>query len=727
MKKFSIEYLTQISAQNPWKAVGVWLLVVVFSVYMIVGYLGSALTNKYTFTKDLESKEAQKVLEEKMGVKAETAETIVIESKDKTVNDPEYRVYVESIYQKVIALESNVKKGVNYYISPNPAFVSEDKHMTVILLTMAGGEEKAVDNAEKVRQVLDENQKEGFETGITGIGSINADTNKVSEETIQKAEMFGIPLALIVMISIFGTLVAALVPLLLAGVSIVSAMGITSIVGQWNVFVFFAVNMIVMMGLAVGIDYALFIVSRFREERYKGYDTVEAIARTGATASHAVFFSGLIVLIALGGLMIVPMNVFRSLAAGAIFVVAIALVSVLTLLPAIFSILGDKVNSLKIPFIKQKNLGADRRGGFWDKVSALVMRHPILSVTVTAGILINLTIPAFNIKTGASGADSIPDNLQSVQTLHKLEDNFHLSVSPPLQIVVDGDVESKDVEQGMDELRLALSEKPDVFGEAEFKADKEKDVGLLTVPMLLAANTQEATNEVKNLRENTISKAFEGVDAEVLVGGRAAENLDYFELTDEYRPIVFGFVLGLSFILLMLVFRSLVVPAKAIAMNLLSVGATYGLLVLVFQEGYGSKIFGFDTVEAIDAWIPLFLFAVLFGLSMDYHVFLLSRIRERFLRTGDNTESVAFGLRTTGRIITGAALIMVIIFAGFAAGDLVMFQQMGFGLGVAVLLDATIIRSILVPASMKLLGKWNWYLPRWLEWLPEINVEEKEE
>jgi len=724
MKRFSTKGLARMSARNPWRVVGAWLILLALSFYLIFNYLGSALTNGMTFAKELESDKARKVLESKLNVPDKITETILVKSESQTVDDADFRTLTEKIYKDTIRLKDNVEKGITYYIFPDPSLVSKDKHKTIIVLTMTGGEAEAVDNAKAVRKILDENKKDGFEVGMAGQGSINADTNRIAEETFQKAEIFGIPLAFVVMVAVFGTLVAAFVPLIIAAFAIITALGITAIVGQKFGLTFYIINMILMMGLAVGIDYALFIVSRFREERRKGLDKVDAITKTGSTASHAVFFSGLVVLIALAGLMIVPMSIFMSLSAGAIFVVTMAIVSILTLLPAILSILGDRVNSLKLPFIKRESIGADKRGGFWDKMSGAVMKHPVISVVLTAGLLIALTIPAFHIKTGAAGIDSIPDSLPSVKAYKDIQKEFSLGISPPLHIVINGNANSEKVKKGLGELENKLKEKSDIYGKPEkYRTNGKGDTGVLVVPLFKDANTQEATREVKDLRNNIIPDSFKDSEIEVLVGGAAAQNLDYFELTDQYRPIVFAFVLGLSFILLMLVFRSLVVPAKAIVMNLLSVGATYGLLVLVFQEGYGSKIFGFGKVEAIDAWVPLFLFAVLFGLSMDYHVFLLSRIRERFMYTGDNTESVTFGLRSTGKIITGAALIMLAVFAGFATGDLVMFQQMGFGLAVAVLLDATIIRSVLVPASMKLLGKWNWYLPGWLKWLPELHVE----
>ncbi|MBI5290058.1 MAG: MMPL family transporter, partial [Chloroflexi bacterium] len=332
------------------------------------------------------------------------------------------------------------------------------------------------------------------------------------------------------------------------------------------------------------------------------------------------------------------------------------------------------------------------------------------------------SIPYFNINTGFSGISTLPDSLPAKQAFEILNRDFSGGLIAPAQVVIDGDVSSPQVQQGIDRLNATLAADPE-FGETSFEANSEGSLGLIEVPVAGDPNSDQAERAVKRLRDDYVPQAFNGVPARVLVGGDIAANLDGFAMLATYTPIVFAFVLGLSFILLTVVFRSIVVPIKAVIMNLLSVGAAYGLLVLVTQEGVGADLLGFQQVESIEAWLPLFLFAILFGLSMDYHVFLLSRIREHYDETHDNTESVVFGVRSTGRLITGAALIMVAVFAGFAAGDLVMFQEMGFGAGVAVLIDATIVRSILVPASMKLLGDWNWYLPGWLTWLPDVRVE----
>ena len=351
------------------------------------------------------------------------------------------------------------------------------------------------------------------------------------------------------------------------------------------------------------------------------------------------------------------------------------------------------------------------------------MRQPLISLVVAGGILIAALVPFFDINTGSAGVSSMPDGIESKDGFLILDEKFSAGEATPAEIVIDADVDSQPVQAGIQRLTAAL-EADSFFSQArELQVNEQRDLALLSVPVAGDATSRATQDAINRLRNTYIPVAFEGVQATVLVTGETAFNIDFFKIADDAAVVVFPFVLGMSFLLLMVVFRSIVVPLKAIILNLLSVGTTYGILVLVFQKGWANDVFGFQQAETIEAWIPIFLFAVLFGLSMDYHVFLLSRIRERFDQTQDNTESVAFGIRSTGRLITGAALIMVAVFWGFAAGDLVGLQQMGFGLGIAILLDATIVRIILVPASMKLLGKWNWYLPKWLGWLPDLRVE----
>ena len=567
---------------------------------------------------------------------------------------------------------------------------------------------------------------DGVTARLFGQATINNDFVRLAEEGLQKGESIGIVVALIILLVVIGAAVAASLPILLAIAAIATAIGLTALVGQIFDLTFFVVNFITMIGLAVGIDYALFIVARYREERVRGFDKLEAIGRTGATANRAVFFSGLTVVLALTGLLFVPNTIFRSLSIGAILVVLLAMGASMTLLPAIISLLGDRINVGRVH--RRASLeNVDRIGGFWDRITASVMGWPIAWLTGGVALMAVLAVAFFSMETGFSGITTLPDDLESKQAFEVLRDNFSLGgANDPVEIIVDDPI-TPDVEAALTALQASMATDP-IFGVPDLvQISDTGDLALLSVPLVDDFQSDAATRAVLNLRSDLIPATFAGIGADVLVGGATAFNVDFFDDVSTFTPIVFIWVLGLSFLLLTIVFRSIVLPIKAILLNLLSVGAAYGAVMLAFQDGVGpswvKSIFGFQQVEGIEAWLPLFLFAVLFGLSMDYHVFLLTRIREHYDRTGDNQLAVAHGLRTTGAIITGAALIMVAVFGGFALGDLIPLQQMGFGLAIAVFLDATIVGSILVPAAMRLLGEFNWYLPSWLEWLPKIEIE----
>jgi RND superfamily putative drug exporter len=397
-----------------------------------------------------------------------------------------------------------------------------------------------------------------------------------------------------------------------------------------------------------------------------------------------------------------------------------AVVASMTLLPAVLSIMGDRIDSLRV----RRRGTLDTQGRFWDRVTRTVMGRPVVSLLVATAILLTAASSVFSIDTGLAGVSTMPDDIESAQAFEVLEREFSGGLASPVEVAIEGD----DVEETISNLEAALASDAR-FGPVTVDPSSNGDLAVLSIQLPGDIASAESMETVSALR-NEIAPAVAGTGTAIYVGGQTAITLDLVDQTSEYTPIVFVIVLGLSFILLTVAFRSIVIPGKAIAMNLLSVGAAYGLVVAFFQNGVGpgwvkdiANAFGFTQADSIEAWIPLFLFSVLFGLSMDYHVFLLSRIKERFDQTGDNTGSVTYGLRTTGSLITGAAAIMVAVFAGFAAGRLTSFQQMGFGLAVAVLLDATIIRTVLVPASMKLLGSWNWYFPSWLEWIPNVSVE----
>jgi uncharacterized membrane protein YdfJ with MMPL/SSD domain len=386
----------------------------------------------------------------------------------------------------------------------------------------------------------------------------------------------------------------------------------------------------------------------------------------------------------------------------------------------LLALLGDRVDSLRLPFFGRQRPAESR---FWTQTVGTVVRHPGIALGAGVLILLAAAVPVLDLRTGTSGVSTLPDSTLSKAGFQALERSFPRNASSdPAQIVVSGNVGSDDIGTAMDTLETSVSDDAD-FGPPQRQIADNGRVALVDIPLVGDPDSEQARRAVDRLRSDLVPAAFAGTGAEVYVGGTTAENIDYADLINQWLPIVLAFVLGLSLILLTVVFRSLVLSATAVVLNLLSVGAAYGLLVLVFLKGYGADLLGLQQVERVEAWVPVFLFSVLFALSMDYHVFLLTRIRERYVDTGDTVDAVVHGIAATGRIITGAALIIVVVFAGFATGDLVMFQQMGFGVGVALLVDATLIRMVVVPAAMTLLGEWNWYLPSWLRWLPELHVE----
>lgn len=719
--------IAQACARRPWLTIGVWIVISILAVLAISMFLGGALTSEMKFTRAPESQQGQELARDRLRGPEKIQEIVIVTSGKYTVDDPAFAGQAAATASSISALGPGVVESlVSYYQVRDESLVSADRHTTIMPMVMAGDLNESEANVSRLRQAMEQSVASGdFQVLATGGASTNQDFNELSQKDLQRAELFGVPIAIIILIIVFGTLVAAGLPLILAAFSILIAVGITAVAAQAYEMSLFVVNMITMMGLAVGIDYSLFVVSRYREELLQGRDKMEAISIAGATASRAVLFSGMTVIVALVGLLIVPSSLFYSLAAGAIFVVFVSVMAALTLLPAVLSLVAAHINSLRVPFVRRYGAApGDGEGrGFWDTTTRLVMKHPVVSALLAAGILIAPATQYFNIHTGANGIEAVPDSFGSKQGFNILERDFSFGLIAPIEVVIDGDVGSPQVKAAGVRLMDEVRGDPAFYGAPRVEANATGDLALITMPVSAAPDSDLATGAVTRLREEYLPAAFAGTGVRLYVSGPPALNLDYFRMTDDFRPIVIVFVLALSFLLLMTVFRSIVVPLKAIIMNLLSVGAAYGLIVLVFQKGVGAGLFGFTQVESVEAWIPLFLFSVLFGLSMDYHVFLLGRIREHYMVTGDNAESVAFGLRSTGSIITGAALIMVAVFSGFASGELVMFQQMGFGLAVAVLLDATLVRSILVPSTMKLLGDRNWYLPGWLKWLPDVHVE----
>jgi RND superfamily putative drug exporter len=737
--KLSPESLARASSRHPWRTLTIWLVAIVGMVGVSSSLLGGVLTQDIAFTSRPESVKAQDAIDAHFGGAKEpdSTEFFVVQS-TLTIDDPAYRALVDRVKADTEALGGDVLAGqpISYYDAVGQsedqaaALLSTDRKATLITVPLKDNKDSVIAD---LRDIAAHDQTDGFTIQVAGQGTLEADFTKIVEEDLRKGESIGIGIALLVLIVVFAALIAAILPIVMALFAIAVAIGLVALIGQLFGFNLFVTNMVTMIGLAVGIDYSLFIVSRYREERKKGFDKLEAIGGAGATANRAVFFSGLTVVLALLGMFIIPTTIFRSLAGGAILVTLAALAGSMTLLPAILALLGDRINWPRLSKRARIDSGHDPRGGVWDRITRGVMARPVLFLVASVLVLGALGSFYFQLHQGTSqNVSQLPDDIQSKQAFLTLEREFAGGVTDPARIVVTGDVHSDQAQAAIAALRQAIGQ-TEAFSprtqviESRDGTSVEVDAYFKSDP-----SAEAAFQGIRDLRTTIVPDAFDGVDGvEVLVGGNTAFFTDFLDVADRYQWIVLAFVLGLSFVLLTVVFRSVVVPVTAIMMNLLSVAAAYGAVTLVFQKGVAIGFFNaigfqFQKAEAIEAWLPLFLFSVLFGLSMDYHVFLLSRIREEYDKSNDNTEAVAYGLRTTAGIITGAALIMVAVFTGFASGRLGPLQQMGFGLAVAVFMDATIVRTLLVPATMRLLGHRNWYLPRWLQWLPQVRVEGRE-
>jgi RND superfamily putative drug exporter len=730
------EALARASSRHPWRVVALWAVIAIASFAAASLYIGDVLNDDIEFTNRPESVRAQELIDQRFGdgTEGKSTEYVIVTSGSTTVEDPAFRAYVERLQAALASEEFVAAPPTTYYQaserSPEAAagLVSKDQRATLIPVVITDQDE---DTIEGLRGVLASEGDGAFTTQLAGQATLFVDFATIAQEDAQKGESIGFMAALLVLVVVFGSIIAAFVPLVMAIAAIGVALGLVTLLGQVVGFNLFVENMILMIGMAVGIDYSLFIVSRYREERKKGYAKLDAIGAAGATASRAVFFSGLTVVLALMGMLILPTTIFRSLAAGAIFVTLFSLLAALTLLPAVLALLGDRINWPRLSRRARLDVPHDVPGGFWDRLTRKVMARPVLFLIAAVVVLGTLGSFTLQLNKGSSTSiDTFPDDVPSKAAFLTLQREFAGGLTEPAEIVVSGDVDGPEVQGAIEELRRRVGQMPAFAPETQVVPSEDGSVIRVSAFFAgTATQNEEAFAAIRELREDVVPAVFGDVDGvEVLVGGNTAFFSDFLDVTDTYQWIVLAFVLGLSFILLMVVFRSIVVPIKAILMNLLSVAAAYGAITLVFQKGVGIGFFNaigfsFQRTEAIEAWLPLFLFSVLFGLSMDYHVFLLSRIREEYDKTHDNAEAVAYGLRTTAGIITGAAIIMVVVFIGFASGRLGPFQQMGFGLAVAVFMDATIVRTLLVPASMRLLGDLNWYLPRWLRWLPRLNVE----
>ncbi|HEY1853864.1 MAG TPA: MMPL family transporter [Solirubrobacterales bacterium] len=544
-------------------------------------------------------------------------------------------------------------------------------------------------------------------------------------EDFSKAETTSLPITLLILVVVFGALVAAGVPLILALTAVGATIGLLGPISQLFPVAEQISSVVLLIGLAVGVDYTMFYLRREREERAAGNGERASLEAAAATSGRAILVSGFTVMVAMAGMYIAGDPTFATFATGTIMVVAVAMVGSLTVLPALLAWLGDRVEKGRLPLIGR--LKRRTGGRLWPALVDRVLRHPKIAAATALAFLAVLAIPAFGLHTSNSGVDGLPKDLPIVKNYDRIQAAFPGGQDPAAVAITAGDVTAPPVARAIARLRADVAADSLHFGgPAAVRVSKDHRVAEVQVPLAGDGTDARSTAALEQLRSRLIPATVGAVHGvEVAVGGETAGSVDFNDLLAQRVPLVFAFVLTAAFLLLLFSFRSLVIPITAIALNLLSVGAAYGLVVWIFQDGHFEGLLDFTSTGSITAWLPLFLFVVLFGLSMDYHVFILTRIREAYDRGMSTEEAVAHGLKTTAGVVTSAAAVMVAVFAIFATLSFLDFKQMGVGLAAAILIDATVIRGVLLPAVMQMLGERNWYLPRWLEWLPRGGREER--
>jgi len=648
-------------------------------------------------------------------------EAVLIQSRTLEAADPAFQKTVKSVIAEVSSLDA-IAKVESPFDEDNSGQVSGDKRSAFVGLELKGDPDNANDLIDPVVARVDEVQKANPDFYI---GSFGTSTGKAVEagffDDLKKAGEFSVPLTLIILVVAFGALVAAGIPLLLALTAVLGTLGIVALISQVLPMSDSVSAIILLIGLAVGVDYTMFYLKREREERAAGRSEEAALEAAAATSGRSVLISGSTVIVAMAGMFLTGDADFASFGAATITVVAVAMLGSLTVLPALLSKLGDNVDRLRVPFVHRLRRD-DGEGRIWGAIIDRVLRRPALSAALAAGVLVALAVPAIQLHTANPSIDTYPQHL--LTTYNRMKDAFPGTQVAASVVVKAPNVEAPAVKEAIGQLQWRALSRGVMYEPIDVDVNDAKTVANISIPVK-GSGTDSTSNEALAALRDEIVPVTVGIlpDSVVGVTGETAQSKDFNDQMKTVAPLVFGFVLLFAFVLMLVSFRSLVIAAKTIVLNLLSVGAAYGILVLVFQHGWGKQFLGFEFTGGIDPFLPILLFVILFGLSMDYHVFVLSRVREGYESGMTTDEAVAHGIKSTAGVVTSAAIVMVGVFAIFATLQMMIFKQFGVGLASAILIDATLIRAILLPASMKLLGDWNWYLPKWLEWLPRLEHE----
>ena len=653
------------------------------------------------------------------GFEQPAAENVLIQSRTLRVGTPAFDSAVEDVVAGVSAVTA--VQGVRSPLEPgNGGQISKDGRSALVQFDIRGDKEEAADKIDPVLAAVAAAQRANPAFTIGEFGDASAEQAVVEsyDDDLGKAGMLSLPVTLIILVLTFGSLVAAGIPLLLALTAVFATFGLVALSSLVLPVALQAPAMVLLIGLAVGVDYSMFYLKRERQERAAGRSERAALEVAAATSGHSVLISGLTVIVAMAGMFLTGDAIFSSLALATILVVAVAVLGSLTVLPALLSRLGDKVDRGRLPFVSRLRRD-DREGRFWGAIVDRVLRRPVLSAALSAGVLVALAAPALQLHLTPQGPETFPKSIEVIDTYDRMQQAFPGSALPASVVVEAPDVRTPAMQEAIAALERRALASGQAFEPITVDVNDAGTVANITVPIAVNGTDAASNASFRLLRKELVPETVGALpDTTAGVTGQTASWRDQADELRSNLPPVVAFVLLFAFVLMLVAFRSIVIAAKAIALNLLSVAAAYGVLVLVFQHGVGKDLLGVSTADGIDAVVPLLLFVILFGLSMDYHVFILSRIRETFQRGKSMDEAVSHGIKSTAGIVTSAAIVMVCVFAIFGTLSWPFFKQFGVGLSVAILIDATIVRAVLLPASMKLLGDWNWYLPSWLEWLP---------
>lgn len=710
------------SAQHRKTAVLGWIAFVI--VAFMAGNMAGTKTPSARDSGTGESGRAERIFYDAFPQRA--SETVLVQSPSMTAGDPAFRAAVQDVVRRMQRLPevANVRSPLT---PENAGQIAPGGHAAIVQIEMRRSEDDAEDDVVKLLAQTRAVQAAHPDLRVEQFGGASAGKalGKMFSDDFKKAELLSIPVTLIILVIAFGALVAAGLPLLLALSSVMATLGLVAVASHAIPVEDSVSSVVLLIGLAVGVDYSLFYLRREREERAAGRSEEAALEAAAATSGRAVLISGITVMIAMAGMFITGDSTFVGMGMGAMMVVGVSLVASLTVLPALLSKLGDKVDRGRIPFLMRKR-DVSKPPRVWSVVIDAVLRRPLVSMVIAGGLLLALCVPVLGMKTAVPGIETLPRSLPVMQTYDRIQASFPgQQIEAELAVKGAGPLTTPGARAAIDRFRRAALASGVIHEPVSVELSRSGDVARIGLP-IDGDGTNAASHRSLDVIRGELAPALRADlprGADTPVTGTTAGTQDFNDLMSAKIGWVFAFVLSLAFLLLLVTFRSVVIAVKAILLNLLSVGAAYGVLVLVFQHTWAESLLSFDSTGAITSWLPLFLFVVLFGLSMDYHVFILSRVREAYDRGMSTEQAVAHGIKSTASTVTSAAIIMVAVFGIFATLSAIEFKQLGIGLAAAIFIDATIVRAVLLPATMKLLDEWNWYLPRWLEWLPRVTHE----